>query len=59
MLEPRVPQPDARALVPDPEQLAQLRDVKDSETFVLVPRELLIRFAPRTTDPEMVPFSEA
>ncbi|WP_426499730.1 hypothetical protein [Streptomyces sp. D54] len=45
--------------VTDPEQLAQLRDVKDSETFVLVPREFLIRFAPRTTDPEMVPFSEA
>ncbi|MFJ5099503.1 hypothetical protein [Streptomyces sp. NPDC088554] len=30
----------------DPEDLAQLRDVKDSETFVVVPRELLIRFAP-------------
>lgn len=44
--------------VTDPEQLAQLRDVKDSETFVLVPRDLLIRFAPRTTAPEMVPFSE-
>ncbi|MFF8961555.1 DUF6879 family protein [Streptomyces globisporus] len=44
--------------VTDPEQLAQLRDVKDSETFVLVPRELLVRFAPRTTAPEMVPFSE-
>ncbi|MGN2360566.1 DUF6879 family protein [Streptomyces luridiscabiei] len=44
--------------VTDPEQLAQLRDVKDSETFVLVPRDLLIRFAPRTPHPEMVPFSE-
>ncbi|MFJ5047969.1 DUF6879 family protein [Streptomyces sp. NPDC088719] len=44
--------------VTDPEHLAQLRDVKDSETFVLVPRDLLVRFAPRTTDPEMVPFSE-
>ncbi|MFJ6510439.1 DUF6879 family protein [Streptomyces sp. NPDC091406] len=44
--------------VTDPEQLAQLRDVKDSETFVLVPRDLLVRFAPRTTGPEMVPFSE-
>ncbi|MFJ2438909.1 hypothetical protein ACIOWG_00245 [Streptomyces sp. NPDC087658] len=31
----------------DPEDLAQLRDVKDSETFVVVPRELLIRFAPK------------
>ncbi|MEU6936319.1 MULTISPECIES: DUF6879 family protein [Streptomyces] len=44
--------------VTDPEQLAQLRDVKDSETFVLVPRELLVRFAPRTTATAMVPFSE-
>ncbi|MDT0493350.1 DUF6879 family protein [Streptomyces sp. NPDC012600] len=44
--------------VVDPEQLAQLRDVKDSETFVLVPRELLIRFSPRTTAQPMVPFSE-
>ncbi|WP_432024146.1 DUF6879 family protein [Streptomyces parvus] len=44
--------------VTDPEQLAQLRDVKDSETFVLVPRDLLVRFAPRTSAPEMVPFSE-
>ncbi|CAM5733840.1 hypothetical protein SBADM41S_09598 [Streptomyces badius] len=42
----------------DPDQLAQLRDVKDSETFVLVPRDLLVRFAPRTTDSAMVPFSE-
>ncbi|MFF2812512.1 hypothetical protein ACFVT2_36135 [Streptomyces sp. NPDC058000] len=32
----------------DPEALAQLRDVKASETFVVVPRELLTRFAPRT-----------
>ncbi|WKU45295.1 hypothetical protein Q3V23_15140 [Streptomyces sp. VNUA116] len=30
----------------DPRHLDQLRDVKDSETFVVVPRELLIRFAP-------------
>ncbi|MFJ2110693.1 hypothetical protein ACIOEX_01990 [Streptomyces sp. NPDC087850] len=30
----------------DPEDLAQLRDVKDSDTFFVVPRELLIRFAP-------------
>ncbi|MFJ9982791.1 DUF6879 family protein [Streptomyces globisporus] len=44
--------------VTDPEQLAQLRDVKDGETFVLVPRDLLVRFAPRTIAPEMVPFSE-
>ncbi|MEV0887392.1 DUF6879 family protein [Streptomyces microflavus] len=44
--------------VTNPEQLAQLRDVKDSETFVLVPRDLLVRFAPRTPHPEMVPFSE-
>ncbi|WP_406296606.1 hypothetical protein [Embleya sp. NBC_00888] len=31
----------------DPEALAQLRDVKDGETFVVVPRELLARFAPK------------
>ncbi|WP_405653553.1 hypothetical protein [Streptomyces sp. RK9] len=31
----------------DPEHLAQLRDVKPSETFVRLPRELLTRFAPR------------
>jgi hypothetical protein len=31
----------------DPEHLDQLRDVKDSETFVVVPRDLLTRFAPR------------
>ncbi|MEU8132029.1 hypothetical protein [Streptodolium elevatio] len=31
----------------DPEALEQLRDVKDSETFVVVPRELLARFAPK------------
>ncbi|MFG2220226.1 hypothetical protein ACGFN1_36415 [Streptomyces sp. NPDC048685] len=31
----------------DPEHLEQLRDVKDSETFVVIPRELLTRFAPK------------
>ncbi|RZE89202.1 hypothetical protein [Streptomyces sp. SCA2-2] len=31
----------------DPEHLEQLRDVKDGETFVRVPRELLTRFAPK------------
>jgi hypothetical protein len=31
----------------DPEALAQLRDVKDSETFVVIPRALLTRFAPK------------
>lgn len=44
--------------ITDPEQLARLRDVKESETFVVVPRDLLVRFAPRTTSPAMVPFSE-
>lgn len=44
--------------VTDPAQLAALRDVKESETFVTVPRELLTRFAPRTEAREMVPFSE-
>jgi hypothetical protein len=33
----------------DPEHLSQLRDVNESETFVVVPRELLTRFAPRDT----------
>ncbi len=31
----------------DPEALEQLRDVKSSETFVVVPRDLLTRFAPK------------
>ncbi|MFH8840880.1 DUF6879 family protein [Streptomyces sp. NPDC017868] len=44
--------------VTDPSQLAELRDVKESETFVTVPRELLTRFAPRTEARDMVPFSE-
>ncbi|EGX60079.1 hypothetical protein SZN_09161 [Streptomyces zinciresistens K42] len=45
-------------VVTDPEHLAQLRDVKPSETFVRVPRELLTRFAPRSEPPPLVPFSE-
>ncbi|WP_405391041.1 hypothetical protein OG596_26230 [Streptomyces sp. NBC_01102] len=44
--------------VTDPEHLAQLRDVKESETFVRVPRDLLTRFAPRADAAEMVPFSD-
>ncbi|MEU5425722.1 hypothetical protein AB0H73_08940 [Streptomyces olivoreticuli] len=31
----------------DPEEIAQLKDVAEDETFVLVPRELLTRFAPK------------
>ncbi|MEU3463794.1 hypothetical protein ABZ721_28070 [Streptomyces sp. NPDC006733] len=31
----------------DPDHLAALRDVKESETFVVVPRELLTRFGPK------------
>ncbi|MBR7676368.1 hypothetical protein [Streptomyces daliensis] len=31
----------------DPDHLAQLRDVKASETCVIVPAELLTRFAPK------------
>ena len=31
----------------DSEALEQLRDVKDSETFVVIPRALLTRFAPK------------
>ncbi|MFD7325007.1 DUF6879 family protein [Streptomyces sp. NPDC059875] len=44
--------------VTDPTQLAELRDVKESETFVTVPRELLARFAPRAEAREVVPFSD-
>ncbi|MEV6669278.1 hypothetical protein [Streptomyces sp. NPDC051162] len=33
--------------VDDPEDVAQLRAVKPAEGFVVVPRELLIRFAPK------------
>ena len=35
-------------LVIDPTDVAQLADVKDGEGFVVIPRELLIRFAPRS-----------
>lgn len=42
-----------------PEQLAELRHVKASETFVTVPRDLLVRFAPRAEPREMIPFREA
>ncbi|MFI6053468.1 hypothetical protein ACIBCO_25705 [Streptomyces violascens] len=31
----------------DPEHLGQLRDVGENETFVVIPRELLTRFAPK------------
>ncbi|MEU2251157.1 hypothetical protein [Streptomyces sp. NPDC019224] len=31
----------------DPEHLAQLRDVGEHETFVVIPRALLTRFAPK------------
>ncbi|MFE9043126.1 DUF6879 family protein [Streptomyces sp. NPDC007818] len=44
--------------VTNPAQLAALRDVKESETFVTVPRELLTRFAPRAEARAMVPFAE-
>ncbi|GGR54799.1 DUF6879 family protein [Streptomyces roseolus] len=44
--------------VTDPAQLAALRDVKESETFVTVPRELLTRFAPRAEAGAMVPFTD-
>ncbi|MFI6661425.1 hypothetical protein ACIBL8_38550 [Streptomyces sp. NPDC050523] len=39
----------------EPEHLAQLRDVKGTETFVRVPRKLLTRFAPRHEPPEAIP----
>jgi hypothetical protein len=41
----------------DPGHLAQLRDVKPSETFVRVPRSLLTRYAPRGEAPELQPFA--
>ncbi|MFI2209612.1 DUF6879 family protein [Streptomyces sp. NPDC020141] len=41
----------------DPDHLAQLRDVKPSETFVRVPRDLLVRYAPRAAAPELRPFA--
>lgn len=44
--------------VTDPEHLAQLRDVKESETFVTVPRDLLTRFAPRAMTSALIPFAE-
>ncbi|WP_432247721.1 DUF6879 family protein [Streptomyces sanyensis] len=40
----------------DPEHLAALRDVKESETFVRVPRALLARYSPRTEAPALQPF---
>ncbi|MEO3749160.1 DUF6879 family protein [Streptomyces sp. B6B3] len=44
----------------DPDHLAQLRDVKESEGFVVLPRELLVRFAPREAHvPDLIPFEEA
>ncbi|MEU9747146.1 hypothetical protein [Streptomyces niveus] len=33
--------------VTDPEDVAQLADVLDGESFVVVPRDLLTRFAPK------------
>lgn len=44
--------------VTDPEHLARLRDVKESETFVVVPRSLLTRFSPRHETAPMVPFGD-
>lgn len=41
----------------DPEHLAQLRDVKETETFVRVPRSLLIRYAPTADAPALQPFA--
>ncbi|MFF4655082.1 DUF6879 family protein [Streptomyces sp. NPDC001381] len=41
----------------DPEHLVQLRDVKESETFVRVPRSLLTRYAPRADAPQRRPFA--
>ncbi|MGW3653462.1 DUF6879 family protein [Streptomyces sp. NPDC000878] len=40
----------------DPGHVAQLRDIKESEEFVRVPRSLLTRYAPRSKAPELQPF---
>ncbi|WP_416973912.1 DUF6879 family protein [Streptomyces sp. 4F14] len=40
----------------DPGHLAQLKDVKESEAFVRVPRTLLTQYAPRHEAPERQPF---
>jgi hypothetical protein len=42
----------------DPEHLAALRDVKPTESFVRVPRELLTRYSPREPAPALTPFKE-
>ncbi|WP_190136030.1 DUF6879 family protein [Streptomyces longispororuber] len=42
----------------DPRRLATLRDVRESEAFVRVPRSLLVRYAPRADAPELAPFSD-
>lgn len=34
-------------ILTDPGHLAQLRDVAEHETFVVIPRDLLTRFAPK------------
>jgi hypothetical protein len=34
-------------ILEDPEALAQLRHVKPKETFVIVPKALLVRFGPK------------
>ncbi|MGA5704636.1 hypothetical protein [Peterkaempfera bronchialis] len=33
--------------ITDPEDVAQLRNVRPGEAFVVIPRELLLRFAPK------------
>ncbi|MFJ1790678.1 DUF6879 family protein [Kitasatospora griseola] len=47
-------------LVTDPGEVAQLRNVKEGEAFVMVPRVLLADFAPRTAErePVMITFEE-
>ncbi|WP_308191803.1 hypothetical protein [Kitasatospora humi] len=41
----------------DPDEVAQLRDIKPGEGFVIVPRVLLADFSPRDVDRESVVIS--
>ncbi|GAB2926049.1 hypothetical protein GCM10022245_67890 [Streptomyces mayteni] len=44
----------------DPDDIAQLRNVRDGEAFVIVPRELLVDFSPKETErtPQIIEFAD-